>query len=46
MIQTKGKLPGKKYVTDLLDTTEVMPRAIAYMAVMVSHHFTLPSACF
>ena len=38
---TKGKTPGKKCIADIYNMTEVMPRTIAYIAVLVSRHFVV-----
>jgi len=46
MKATDGKSPGKMCIADILDMTDVKPETIAYIAVLVSHHFICLFPCF
>jgi len=46
MKEERGKTPGKECIADIYSMTEVTPVTIAYVAVLVSHHFVLLLAYF
>lgn len=46
MKEEKGKIAGKECIADIYGMTEVTPVTIAYVAVLVSHHFVSLLACF